>query len=202
VRAAIEAALDPAGPAGRVAWVLSNHDIDRLPDRVGPGNERAAALLALTLPGTVFVYQGDEIGMANGPGGDPPIDRWGRDRHRHPMRWSDDEPHGGFTAGTPWLPAAPVDGGAVATQERDPGSLLRLYRDLVALRRTLEPGLELLDAAEGVVAYRRGEQVVALNLAEGERPAPAAGTVVRHTHGRTGRSPATLARGEGFIASA
>jgi alpha-glucosidase len=202
VRAAIEAALDPAGPDGRVAWVLSNHDFARLPDRVGHGNERAAAMLALTLPGTVFVYQGDEIGTANGPGADPPVDRWGRDAFRHPMRWSDDEPHGGFTTGTPWLPAAPVQGGAVDAQERDPSSMLHLYRDLIGLRRTLAPGLELLDAPEGVLAYRRGEHLVALNLAADERPAPAAGTIVRHTHGRTGNAPTRLASGEGFIADA
>jgi len=182
--------------------VLSNHDFDRLPDRAGHGNERAAALLALTLPGVVFVYQGDEIGMANGPGGDPPVDRWGRDAHRHPMRWSDDEPHGGFTGGTPWLPSTPVAGGSVAAQERDPSSLLHLYRDLIRLRRTLGPGIELLDAEEGVVAYRRGEHVVAVNLAHAERPAPPAGTIVRHTHGRSGDAPAELRRGEGFIATA
>ncbi|HEX8121163.1 MAG TPA: alpha-amylase family glycosyl hydrolase [Solirubrobacteraceae bacterium] len=202
VRAAIEAALDPTGPDGRVAWVLSNHDFARLPDRVGRGNERAAAMLALTLPGTVFVYQGDEIGTANGPGADPPVDRWNRDAFRHPMRWSDDEPHGGFTTGTPWLPDAPVEGGAVDAQERDPGSILHLYRDLIALRRTLGPGLELLAAAESVLAYRRGDHLVALNLAPGERPAPRAGTLVRHTHGRTGDAPTRLARGEGFVASA
>jgi glycosidase len=202
VRAAIEAAMDPAGPGGRVAWVLSNHDFPRLPDRVGHGNERAAALLALTLPGTVFVYQGDEIGMANGPGGDPPIDRYGRDGFRHPMRWSDDEPHGGFTTGTPWLPATPVSGGGVAEQERDPGSLLHLYRDLIALRRTLGAGLELLDAGDGVLAYRRGERhLVALNLTDEERPAPRAGALVRHTHGATGNAPETLQAGEGFIAN-
>ena len=201
VRAALEAALDPAGAAGRVAWVLSNHDFDRLPDRVRHGNERAAALLALTLPGTVFVYQGDEIGMANGPGGDPPIDRYGRDAFRHPMRWSDTEPHGGFTTGEPWLPATPVEGGAVDTQERNPASLLHLYRDLVALRRTLGDGMELLDAPEGVLAYRRGaDHVVALNLAPEERPAPRASVLVRHTHGLTGRMPDRLARGEGFLA--
>ena len=200
IRAAIEAALDPAGPEGRVAWVLSNHDFDRLPDRVGYGNERAAALLALTLPGTVFVYQGDEIGMANGPGGDPPVDRWNRDRHRHPMRWSDAEPHGGFTTGDrPWLPATPVAGGGVAEQERDPGSLLHLYRDLIAVRRSFGPGLELLDADEGVLAYRRGDRIVALNLSPGERAAPAAGELLRHTHGRTGKTPDRLGTGEGFV---
>ena len=100
----------PAGAAGQIAWVLSNHDFPRLPDRVGAGNVRAAALLALTLPGAVFVYQGDEIGMADGPGGDPPRDRAGRDAHRHPMLWDADAPHGGFTAADaePWLPA--IDG--------------------------------------------------------------------------------------------
>ncbi|HEX8085073.1 MAG TPA: alpha-amylase family glycosyl hydrolase [Solirubrobacteraceae bacterium] len=195
VRAAIEAA-----PPGGVAWVLSNHDFDRLPDRVGHGNERAAAMLALTLPGTVFVYQGDEIGMANGPGGDPPVDRFGRDAFRHPMRWTDAERHGGFTtAERPWLPATPVHGGGVAEQERDPGSLLHLYRDLIALRRGFAPGLELVDAAEGVLAYRRGRRLVALNLAPDERPAPPAGDLVRHTHGRSGSAPARLAPGEGFV---
>jgi alpha-glucosidase len=200
VRAAIEAALDPAGPEGRVAWVLSNHDFPRVPDRVGHGNERAAALLALTLPGTVFVYQGDEIGMANGPGGDPPVDRYGRDPFRHPMRWDDAAPHGGFSTGEPWLPATPVEGGAVATQEANPASLLHLYRDLIALRRTLGDGFELIDAAEGVLAYRRGEHLVALNLSREEAPAPPAGKLVRHTHGAIGRTPERLGRGEGFLA--
>ena len=77
IRAAIASALDAGGSEGRIAWVLSNHDFPRLPDRVGVRNTRAAALLALTLPGAVFVYQGDEIGMADGPGGDPPHDRAG-----------------------------------------------------------------------------------------------------------------------------
>ena len=81
-------------------------------------NVRAAALLALTLPGAVFVYQGDEIGMADGPGGDPPRDRAGRDAHRHPMLWDATAPHGGFTAADaePWLPAIAVEGGGVAQQ--------------------------------------------------------------------------------------
>ena len=194
VRAAVAAA-----PPGRVAWVLSNHDFDRLPDRAGHGNERAAAMLALTLPGTVFLYQGDEIGMANGPGREPPIDRFGRDAFRHPMRWSDGEPHGGFTTGEPWLPSIPVAGGAVDVQEHDAASLLHLYRDLIALRRELGDGFELLDADDGVLAYRRGEHLVAINLAPEERPAPGGGTIVRHTHGRSGTVPTRLERGEGFV---
>ena len=67
--------------------MLSNHDFPRLATRLGADAARAAALLLLTLPGAAFVYQGDEIGMADGPGGDPPVDRAGRDAHRHPMQW-------------------------------------------------------------------------------------------------------------------
>lgn len=208
-RAAIEAALDPAGAAGRVAWVLSNHDFPRLPDRYGAGNTRAAALLALTLPGAVFVYQGDEIGMADGAGGvDRRHDRAGRDPHRHPMRWDDEAPHGGFTsAARPWLPAIPVAGGGVAQQANEPDSVLSLYRDLIAERRRLAGGLTFPDdVADGVLAFRRASgHVVALNMSGETRPAPPAGAVVRATHAtrhRTGApAPAQLAPGEGFLAT-
>lgn len=55
-RQAIENALDPAGAAGRIAWVLSSHDTRRIPNTVGDANVRAAAMLALTLPGMVVIY--------------------------------------------------------------------------------------------------------------------------------------------------
>jgi alpha-glucosidase len=196
VRAAIEAASGVD-----VAWVLSNHDFPRLTDRVGPENVRAAAMLALTLPGPVFVYQGDEIGMANGPQPDPPQDRAGRDPFRSPMCWDATSPGGGFSDAEPWLPLACPPGGGVAQQEGDPGSLLQLYRDLVALRHRLSGPVELLDAGEGVVAYRRGDVVVAINLAGEPRPAPAAGELIRHTHGVTGVAPETLGAGAGFLAN-
>jgi alpha-glucosidase len=190
------------GASEGAAWVLSNHDFPRLPTRVGAGNERAAALLALTLPGPVFVYQGDEIGMPDGPGGDPPVDRAGRDGFRHPMRWSDAEAHGGFTTGTPWLPAIGVPAGGVAEQSADPASLLALYRDLVALRRDLRGPVELVEAAEGVLAYRRGDALIAMNLADSDRPAPAAGPVRLDTHRSGASAPASLGPGEGFVANA
>jgi alpha-glucosidase len=199
---------------GRAAWVLSNHDFPRLPDRVGPGHVRAAALLLLSLPGPAFVYQGDEIGMADGPGrahdplGRAPDDRHGRDGHRHPMAW-DGGPQGGFTTGTPWLPVVDAAVRNVADQERDPGSVLHLYRRLIAVRReALRGPLALLDPAPGaedVVALTRGAQhVVALNLGDDEAPAPAAGALLVHTHDpeAPGRpAPARLAPGEGFVAS-
>jgi alpha-glucosidase len=205
IRTAITNALDPAGAAGRVAWVLSNHDFPRLPDRVGHGNVRAAALLAFTLPGPVFIFQGDEIGMADGPGREPPEDRAGRDRHRHPMRWDDAAPHGGFTTGEPWLPAIDVAGGGVAAQAREPDSMLALYIDLIAARHELGKGLAFIDADDGVLAYRRGTtHVVAINTAASARRAPPAGRVLRAT-GATrcpagGPAPALLEPGEGFVA--
>ena len=208
-RTAIEAALDPAGAGGAIAWVLSNHDFPRLPDRVGHANTRAAALLALTLPGAVFVYQGDEIGMADGPGAEPAHDRAGRDRHRHPMRWDDDAPHGGFTGAeaTPWLAPLDVDGGGVAQQAGDPSSMLSLYRDLIAARRTLGAGLRFVDEAqEGVLAYRRGDRhLVAINMADEPRACPPAGAVVRSTHAERhpagAPAPAVLQPGEGVLAA-
>jgi len=206
--AAVQAALDPAGAAGRVAWVLSNHDFPRLPDRVGHDNIRAAALLGLTLPGPVFIFQGDEIGMADGPGREPPDDRAGRDRHRHPMRWDDDARHGGFTsADEPWLPAIEVAGGAVATQRADPDSLLSLYKDLIAIRAELGGELTFISAQGGVLAYRRGaDHVVAINLSEYELAAPAVSRIVRATHARDhpagSAAPGRLRPGEGFVATA
>jgi alpha-glucosidase len=164
MRTAVDAALRAAerehtGPA----WVLSNHDFGRLASRFGRSADRAAALLLLTLPGTAFLYQGDEIGLADGPGADRRYDRAGRDAFRHPMQW-DSSPGGGFSEGEPWLP--PVDAAArnVEAQRGDPDSMLSYVRDLIALRRTLPPEFEWIDAPEGVLAFARGDRTVAINM--------------------------------------
>ena len=184
---ALRAAIGPAADLGRVAWVMSNHDFDRLASRVGPENVRAAALLLLTLPGAAFVYQGDEIGLPNGPGGEREYDRAGRDGLRHPMQWAAGA-NGGFTGGEPWLP--PIDPAErnVEAQRGDPGSLLELYRRLIALRRELGEGFRLLDAEPGVVAYQRGAHTVSINTTAEEREPPA-GEVVLATHPGRGLPP-------------
>jgi alpha-glucosidase len=132
MRAIVEAVSKAAG--GHVAWVLSNHDFGRLPTRYGREHEREAVELLLSLPGMAFLYQGDEIGLGEGPGHDPPYDRAGRDRFRHPMQW-DGSPTGGFTDGEPWLP--PVDPAErnVADQCSDPDSFLSFVRGLIDRRR-------------------------------------------------------------------
>jgi alpha-glucosidase len=176
LRRAIQAATERPG----AAWVLSNHDFGRLVTRFGRENARAAALLLLTLPGPAFLYQGDEIGLADGPGGERIYDRAGRDRYRHPMQW-DGSPSGGFTTGEPWLPPVDPPDTNVEAQRDDPRSTLSLVRDLLALRRILSDGLELVDAPPGVLAYRRGDHSIAINTTGEERRIPIEGDAVLET---------------------
>ncbi len=183
----LRAAIEAAARVERAAWVMSNHDFDRLATRVGPDNLRAAAVLLLTLPGAAFVYQGDEIGLANGPGHEPPFDRAGRDGLRHPMQW-DASANGGFTTGEPWLPLVDPRERNVEGQRGDAGSLLELYRRLLALRKTLAGDFRLLDAEPGVVAFERGRHTVAVNTTPEPRAAPA-GEVVLATHPGRGLPP-------------
>ncbi|HEX5956957.1 MAG TPA: alpha-amylase family glycosyl hydrolase [Solirubrobacterales bacterium] len=178
--AAMRRAIAAVAQLERVAWVLSNHDFPRLATRLGDRAARAAAVLLLTLPGAAFIYQGDEIGMPDGPEGDPPEDRAGRDRHRNPMQWSA-EPLGGFTKGEPWLPPIDPERRSVDEQRPRPDSLLRLYRRLIELRRGLRGEIELLDSPPGLLAYRRGEHAVAINVGDREVRTPVSGEVVLAT---------------------
>jgi alpha-glucosidase len=186
----LRAAIGPAAELGRVAWVMSNHDFGRLATRVGHENVRAAATLLLTLPGAAFIYQGDEIGLTNGPGAEPPYDRSGRDPMRHPMQW-DASQNGGFTTGDPWLPAVDPAERNVEAQREDPESLLHLYRQLIQQRKYLGMPFRLLDAAEATVAFERGGRVIAINTSSEPLAAPAEledGPISPHT-GAIGRKP-------------
>jgi alpha-glucosidase len=158
----LRAAIGPAAELQRVAWAMSNHDFDRLATRLGPENVREAAKLLLTLPGVSFIYQGDEIGLPNGPGRKPPYDRAGRDPMRHPMQW-DETTTGDFTTGDPWL--APIDpaGRNVEAQRADPDSLLHEYRRLIEHRRGLGNRFELLGGPPGVLRYERNGETIVVN---------------------------------------
>jgi alpha-glucosidase len=179
---ALRAAIEPAAKLERAAWVMSNHDFDRLATRVGPENLRAAAVLLLTLPGVAFLYQGDELGLANGPGAETTFDRAGRDRLRHPMQW---DSSGGFTTGKPWLPLIDPENRNDEDQRADPRSLLNLYRRLIALRRGLGPGFRLLEAEPGVVAFERDGHTVTVNTTAERRTAPR-GEPLLATHDQQG----------------
>ena len=180
-----EAAL-PAG--GWPNWVLGNHDRPRVAAKLGEAQARVAAMLLLTLRGTPTLYYGDEIGIGAVA---IPSDRvhdprelrepglgLGRDPVRTPMAWNDG-PQGGFTTGEPWLPLHQDRATRnVAAQAGNPGSLLNLYRRLLALRRAhpaLATGhIRLLEGHDDVLAYERQEGaeriVVALNLGGREQP--------------------------------
>lgn len=120
--------LDHASGVGTLGSFLTNHDLDRLasdvPDAAGL---RLAATLLLTLPGTPFLYYGEELGMANGKGN-------GDIAKRLPMRW-DETLSAGFTTGTPWQPPGPPGPPSVSVAGGDPASLLSHYRRLIRLRR-------------------------------------------------------------------
>jgi alpha-glucosidase len=166
-------------------WTGSNHDVSRLATRWAggdPAKVRCALLLLLTLRGTPFLYQGDEIGLEDGPITQEDLhDRvgiryWpyykGRDPERTPMPWSNG-PNGGFTdAGvTTWLPMADPARGNVADQAADPDSVLAFTRRAIA-RRAHREDLAVgdygsLPSPEGTWLFRRGARtVVALNLSD------------------------------------
>ena len=180
---AIRRALVPGVRPDGIVWTLSSIDFPRLATRLGEERTRVAAMLLLTLPGAALLYQGDEIGLTDGPGGTPPFDRAGRDAHRHPMQW-DASATGSFSdSQAPWL--APVDPALrnVKSQAQDPTSLLSLYRASIALRRTLGGGLRLIDdVPDGLLAFLRGADViVVLNLTDEPLRCPVAGRVLLDT---------------------
>jgi alpha-glucosidase len=170
----LRAAIEACAATGKAAWAMSNHDFGRLATRFGRENARAAAMMLLTLPGPAFLYQGDEIAQGDGPPGENSFDRAGRDRFRHPMQW-DGSPSGGFTSGRAWLPPVDPAERSVEAQRDDPESELSLILELIALRRELGGEFELLEAAEGVVAYRRGGHTVAVNTTAQPRRVPLRG---------------------------
>ncbi len=157
---------------GWPAYTLSNHDVPRHMSRYGncPERARIAAAMLLSLRGTPFLYYGEEIGMQQvrlprHQIKDPVGRRYwpfhpGRDGSRTPMQW-DESPNAGFTAGNPWLPVSPnYQYINCNQQEKDTGSLLNFYRDLIACRKKSEALRRgsirfLKDKPEGVLAYER-----------------------------------------------
>ncbi|MBT2441485.1 glycoside hydrolase family 13 protein [Streptomyces sp. ISL-36] len=186
LRAVVEESLRATASVGApTTWVLSNHDVVRHTTRYGSlARARAAALLMLALPGSAYVYQGEELGLpevTDLPGElrqDPAFLRGDgqdglRDGCRVPLPWSAEGPSYGFGPAGSWLPQPPEWADlSVAAQTGDPGSTLELYRAALRIRRDhpalgAGDGVEWLDAPEGVLAFRRrsasGDVVVALN---------------------------------------
>ncbi|MEU4170140.1 glycoside hydrolase family 13 protein [Streptomyces sp. NPDC026665] len=219
LRTSIDETLAEHAPVGAPAtWVLCNHDVTRTVTRygrtdtgfdfatkafgtptdlaLGTRRARAAALLSLALPGSVYVYQGEELGlpevelpldsiqdpMHSRSGGTDP----GRDGCRVPLPWTAGDPHAGF-GGEPWLPQ-PANWPAYAAdrQADDPGSMLSLYRAALRVRRT-EPGFgdgafAWLPAPEGVLAFARADGLLCVvNLADGPVELPEHSRLLLHS---------------------
>ncbi|MFG3051543.1 glycoside hydrolase family 13 protein [Kitasatospora sp. NPDC048239] len=202
LREVIDVSLDAMRPVDAPAtWVLSNHDVTRHATRfanppglgtqirtagdraLGLRRARAATLLMLALPGSAYLYQGEELGLPDVTDlpdevrQDPSFFRQAgqdgyRDGCRVPIPWSGTEAPYGFgpTAGGPsWLPQpAEWAGLSVEAQTGDPTSTLELYRSALAVRRTqadLGAGtaVEWLDGPEGTLVFRRGSFVCTVN---------------------------------------
>ncbi|MEX8057289.1 glycoside hydrolase family 13 protein [Microbacterium sp. 16-032] len=195
-------------------WVLSNHDVVRHASRLAltaenpqgagigpktPGKPdpvkglhraRAATSLMLALPGSSYLYQGEELGLPevidlpDDARQDPTWfrtngERYGRDGCRVPIPWTADAPAYGFnTTGESWLPQ-PAEWADLArdVQVDDPSSTLTLYRSLLAERRARNLGageLEWLDGyGDDVVAFRNGSLLVIANFGDGAVELPA-----------------------------
>ena len=162
-------------------WVLSNHDIPRHRTRYdlaaqhrgedatttarrSEARARAAAVLLLTVRGTPFLYQGEELGLLDAEiAPEQVVDPGGRDGCRGPLPWDSSAGHGwptGSGEAAPWLPLPPESElRNRRSQQEDPDSVLHLYRRLLALRKAypeLRNGeMELLESPEGLLAFRR-----------------------------------------------
>jgi alpha-glucosidase len=203
------AAVNSSG--GWPVYVLSNHDIVRSYVRYGDGihNDAIAKLMAslyLTLRGTPIMYYGEEIGMTNN---DPkrkedvkdPIGKlgWpkekGRDGERTPMQWNDSK-NAGFSTAKPWLPVPPTyQTHNVATELKDPSSILNVYRRLLALRhenRALLDGdyIALNENDPNVLSYLRRykDQAVLVVLNMSAKPQEVSFNLASMGLGKTART--------------
>jgi alpha-glucosidase len=203
LKESIDSTLAAHAPVGAPAtWVLSNHDVTRPVTRYGQEDSsfafatkrhgtptdlelgrkraRAAALLCAALPGSLYIYQGEELGLdevqdlpahqlqdpmyLRSGGADP-----GRDGCRVPLPWSGTRPPFGFSpAGAtaePWLrqPGRWTEL-TVEAEQKDPRSMLSLYRSMLGIRREntdlVEGNLRWLASADDVLSFARGERFV------------------------------------------
>ena len=159
-------------------WAISNHDSPRVASRLGTEEARALALFLFGLPGSCYVYNGQELGLpdaelADSDRQDPVFRRTngeakGRDGARVPMPWSGQESPFGFSSGKPWLPL-PTNWNelTVEIQSSNSDSSLSLYK------RALSERAELLGANDftwdnskidqGILGFSRGGVEVYLN---------------------------------------
>jgi alpha-glucosidase len=200
IHGAIENALAAASLAdASPTWTLSNHDVDREVSRYGDGagglaRARAMAMVMLALPGAVFLYNGEELGLPNVDLPDEVLQDpvWersghterGRDGCRVPMPWSGDAPPFGFSSNPDtWLPM-PRDWAdlTVERQLADPDSTLEFFRTIVRLRHSrfhfTENDVEWLQLRDDACSFLSGGVLCVLNAGGTPLPLPAGEVLV------------------------
>ena len=202
----IESALAPveAWPT----WVLSNHDNARVATRLGGDRRRirAAMVLLLTLRGTPFLYQGEELGLEDAVvSSEDRVDPGGRDGCRSPMPWTAGTGHG--WPSEPWMVFAQGStASSVESQQGDDDSMLHFTRRVIALRRSVDAlrrgTVDALRADDDVLSFERtsGEQRIRVLVnfsAEVRTTALLEGAVLLSSARRL--DPGALAPGEAVV---
>ncbi|MBB3603081.1 alpha-glucosidase [Mycolicibacterium sp. BK556] len=194
IHGAIENALAAAALAdASPTWTLSNHDVEREVSRYGGGAKglaqaRAIAMVMLALPGAMFLYNGEELGLPNVDLPDQVLQDpvWersghterGRDGCRVPMPWSGDAPPFGFSSNPDtWLPI-PAEWAALTVERQltDPDSTLGFFRTILGLRRErfhfTEYDVEWLQLRDDALAFLSGGVLCVVNTGSVALPLP------------------------------
>lgn len=177
------------------AWLLSGGTSPRADERLGLRRARAATLMMLALPGSAYLYQGEELGLPEVTDipvhllHDPIYQRTsgalkGRDGCRVPIPWTRSGPSFGFSTGPGWL-RQPDDfaSHSVEAQDHVPGSTLEMYRAALAIRRgsaALQSNqMTWVDTTAEVLAFSRGAGFYCVtNFAANPLPLPVGATVL------------------------
>jgi alpha-glucosidase len=186
-------------------WALSNHDSPRVASRIGNFESQALALFVFALPGSTYVFAGQELGLPDGQlddsdRQDPSFIRSqgaikGRDGARVPLPWSGDKPPFGFTTGKPWLPINQSwDVLTVESEESDSNSVLNLYRSALKFRAKfvagsgdivwLESPLHGVNNGE-ILSFKRGPITVFMNLSHEDTTLEFDGQVIISSKGNS-----------------
>jgi alpha-glucosidase len=215
IRATVET-LRQRAPQSWPCWTISNHDVERVVSRWGrsmaaPHMATQLSCLVACLRGSVCVFQGEELGLAEA---DVPFEAlrdpygiafWptfkGRDGCRTPLPW-DATARGGFSSAEPWLPVPHQHLQlSVEAQERDASSALHGFRRLLEWRKQhpllISGDIEFLAATDSVLAFRRfdsqGALLAAFNLSGEPASVSLPGITVRETIGGHGLPEGTFA---------
>ncbi|MTH91387.1 MAG: ABC transporter permease, partial [Actinobacteria bacterium] len=184
-------------------WALSNHDSPRVASRIGDEESRALALFVFALPGSSYIFAGQELGLPDGELSDsdrqdPSFIRSGgtvkgRDGARVPLPWSGDSTPFGFTSGKPWLPIAQSwQRFTVENQDKDPSSILNLFRQALTLRRQYLLASQKISWVQSpihgnhddsLLAFMRGSVTVVMNLSSHSKEVDVPGEVLLSSFG-------------------